>query len=72
MPHTNESRASFALAAVECHADLSDGVDELEAMISDLLTNLMHLAKLEVLDWHRINHRASLHFEFEEGDLDEG
>lgn len=59
----NYKRAGRAKKAILKYGDWSPG--ERETTMADLLTDLMHLARLSKLDWYTIHARAKEYYEEE-------
>ncbi len=63
---TNRARASWGYDAVRTHVDTSRSRSEpFDIEISDLLSDLMHLARSEKLDFGQMLERAQMHFNTE-------
>lgn len=68
---TNSDRARWALGALEPFTKQTRS-DEAGEAIGDLMTNLMHLARLRGLDAHSLVERAARGFDEEVDEDDDG
>lgn len=65
---TNLDRAGWAMAAVDTFAEkagLDSAGEELETKVGDLLANLMHLCRINKVDFEQALHTGRMHFEAE-------
>ena len=66
---TNEDRRSWALEALEAFAavtgDRMENSEDLESVITDLITDIMHLCDEEKIDFAAVSSRAAHHHECE-------
>lgn len=65
---TTEKRAANARQALDHHQEITDGDDDLQTALADLLSDLMHLARIEgkeALCFADALATATLHFEAE-------
>ena len=61
---TNEHRAAFAMAALQSQTKYEDAwPDGLAESIVDLVTDLLHLARLNDIEPDYIIHMAQIHFD---------
>ena len=66
---TNEDRRSWALEALEAFTavtgDRIENSEDLESVLTDLITDIMHLCDEEKIDFATISSRAAHHHECE-------
>lgn len=65
---TNDDRAGWAMAAVDVFAEktgLNSAGEALETKVGDLLANLMHLCRINKVDFESVLQTGRMHFEAE-------
>lgn len=65
--HTdNVKRAGWAMEAIKAHNDATGiGDEDMETQLSDLVTNLRHVADAQKVDWSEVERRALGHYDAE-------